>query len=118
MGQGDKERMEYDYKIMDTEKMIEKVLSEKNVLQESLECLSMNLQHGFRELIYLNEELMRKGDDLAQVRQGELEEKNQLMNQLFYNSKGDLEDICRKECYRLENVLDQLHQEKEAIPWD
>lgn len=120
MGQdkNEKVRMEYAQKIIEKERKIDDLNSEKRQIQEIFDSLETELIRNTRQLQEINDELIREGSSSARWDQEELLGKRKHFGQFFQEQKQELAEMYRKSVAELNEERTDIQKERNGTSWD
>lgn len=111
-------RLEYRQKIVEKERQIDDLNSEKQQFQEVVESLETELTRNFRQLQELNEELIKEGSFSARWEQEELQGKKKHFEQFFKEQKQELTEMYTKSIEQLNEERTEIQKERNELSWD
>lgn len=111
-------RAAYYREILLKEDQLDDLRRERNRAVEAIEDIQGQLHTDYRQLEELEYALSAKGSMDSQKHLHNLSDSQRLFEQKLYQAYEDIQSAYQTLNRRLENDVEQLHQERNALPWD
>lgn len=112
------DRQAYYRKILLKEEQIDDLRRERNRTIGMVEEVQGQLNNDYRQLEQLEYNLYVKGSANSQRYLNRLSETRHRFENQMYQVQEDIQSAYQKLSRQLENDMENLHQERNALPWD
>ena len=110
-------RRELAQQISFKEQRYDELAQEKRSIQAQLENFQNQMDHLFQQEQQLYEEVQQNGNPMTWEHSA-YQEVRKTIQRVTGNQEELLEQDYRKECTQIENEIEKLHRERNALPWD
>ncbi|AYG00467.1 hypothetical protein [Lactococcus allomyrinae] len=112
------ERYEYNQKILQTERELEDLNTQHYQLKNTLENFEQTTEKEFRNLLEIDNEMMKRGSFSAQWDFEENQGKAQFLKNFLTQQQENLTHAFSQESQKLEDQREQFQGERDHLPWD
>ncbi|MFN8649105.1 hypothetical protein [Streptococcus sp.] len=112
------ERQAYYRKIVEKEDQIDELRLQRNRIFELIEDIQGQSQTSYRRLEQLEYDLFMKGSEQSQTYLNHLAEQRHHFDTKMQEDYEDVQQAYQTFSRRLDDEVERLHKERNALPWD
>lgn len=111
-------RQAYYRKIVEKEDQIDELRLQRNQVFELIEDIQGQSQTSYRRLEQLEYDLLLKGSEKSQIYLNHLAEQRHHFDTKMQEDYEDVQQAYQTVSRRLDDEIERLHKERNALPWD
>ena len=111
-------RQDYYRKIVEKEDQIDELRLQRNQVFELIEDIQGQSQTSYRRLEQLEYDLLLKGSEKSQIYLNHLAEQRHHFDTKMQEDYEDVQQAYQTVSRRLDDEIERLHKERNALPWD
>ena len=111
-------RQAYYRKIVEKEDQIDELRLQRNQVFELIEDIQGQSQTSYRRLEQLEYDLLLKGSEKSQIYLNHLAEQRHHFDTKMQEDYEDVQQAYQTFSRRLDDEVERLHKERNALPWD
>ena len=111
-------RQAYYRKIVEKEDQIDELRLQRNQVFELIEDIQGQSQTSYRRLEQLEYDLLLKGSEKSQIYLNHLAEQRHHFDTKMQEDYEDVHQAYQTFSRRLDDEIERLHKERNALPWD
>ena len=111
-------RQAYYRKIVEKEDQIDELRLQRNRIFELIEDIQGQSQTSYRRLEQLEHDLSMKGSEKSQAYLNHLAEQRHHFDTKMQEDYEDVQQAYQTVSRRLDDEIERLHKERNALPWD
>ena len=111
-------RQAYYRKIVEKEDQIDELRLQRNQVFELIEDIQGQSQTSYRRLEQLEYDLLLKGSEKSQAYLNHLAEQGHHFDTKMQEDYEDVQQAYQTVSRRLDDEIERLHKERNALPWD
>ena len=111
-------RQAYYRKIVEKEDQIDELRLQRNQVFELIEDIQGQSQTSYRRLEQLEYDLLLKGSEKSQMYLNHLAEQRHHFDTKMQEDYEDVHQAYQTVSRRLDDEIERLHKERNALPWD
>ena len=111
-------RQAYYRKIVEKEDQIDELRLQRNQVFELIEDIQGQSQTSYRRLEQLEYDLLLKGSEKSQIYLNHLAEQRHHFDTKMQEDYEDVQQVYQTFSRRLDDEIERLHKERNALPWD
>ena len=111
-------RQAYYRKIVENEDQIDELRLQRNQVFELIEDIQGQSQTSYRWLEQLEYDLLLKGSEKSQIYLNHLAEQRHHFDTKMQEDYEDVQQAYQTVSRRLDDEIERLHKERNALPWD